>query len=84
MVQETIAVKRGERHHRFMPRNDAERLQGSRVIILQGEFRGMQGVCLHEAQRGLFAIRPDDSDAVVSLAFERDFGLLDQPDGADA
>ncbi len=67
-----------------MPRNDAERLRGSRVIILQGEFRGTPGVCLHETAGGLFAVRPDDSDAVVSLAFERDFGLVEQADDTRA
>ena len=59
-----------------MPRVDAEKLQGARVIILQGEFRGREGVCLGEADRGLFAVSPDGSDAIVQLVFERDFGLL--------
>jgi len=56
---------------------DNERLAGSRVIILQGEFAGHEGVCLGETQEGgLWAVSPDGSDAVVQLAFERGFGLL--------
>ena len=60
-----------------MPRDDAQKLQGARVIILQGEFRGREGVCLGEAEPGgPFAVSPDGSDAIVPLVFERDFGLL--------
>lgn len=60
-----------------MPGGDAEKLQGARVIILQGEFRGREGVCFGENEPGgAFAVSSDGSDAIVSLAFERDFGLL--------
>ncbi len=42
-------------------------MQGARVLILSGDFQGQQGVCLGEAaRRGL----------ILSLAFEKDFGLL--------
>jgi len=52
-------------------------MQGARVLILTGEHKGEQGVCLGEADRaGLWAISPDDSDEILSLAFEKDFGLL--------
>jgi hypothetical protein len=52
-------------------------MQGARVLILSGEHKGRQGVCLGEADRaGLWAISPDDSDEILSLAFEKDFGLL--------
>ncbi len=52
-------------------------MQGARVLILSGDFQGQQGVCLGEAaRRGLWAISPDDSDEILSLAFEKDFGLL--------
>jgi hypothetical protein len=41
------------------------------------DFEGRQGVCLSEAaRRGLWAISPDNSDEIVSLVFEKDFGLL--------
>jgi hypothetical protein len=53
------------------------KMQGARVLILTGEHEGEQGVCLGEADRaGLWAISPDRSDEVLTLAFEKDFGLL--------
>ncbi len=52
-------------------------MSGARVIILRGEYSGREGVCLGETQAGgLWAVSPDGSDVIVSLAFERDFGLL--------
>lgn len=52
-------------------------MQGARVLILTGEHKGEQGVCLGEADRaGLWAISPDGSDKILSLVFEKDFGLL--------
>ena len=54
-----------------------EKMQGARVVILTGNFRGQEGTCLGESARsGLWAISPDGSDEVLSLAFEKDFGLL--------
>jgi hypothetical protein len=36
-----------------------------------------EGVCLGEAERaGLWAISPDQSDEILTLALEKDFGLL--------
>ena len=53
------------------------RMEGARVLILTGRFKGEEGVCLGEADRsGLWAISPDNTDEVLSLAFEKDFGLL--------
>ena len=52
-------------------------MQGARVLILTGEYKGRQGVCLGEAARvGQWAVSPDDSDEILSLVFEKDFGLL--------
>ena len=52
-------------------------MQGARVVILAGKHKGEQGVCLGESDRpGLWAISPDDNDEILSLAFEKDFGLL--------
>jgi hypothetical protein len=52
-------------------------MQGARVLILTGSFRGQEGVCLSEAaQTGLWAVSPDRSDEILSLVFERYFGLL--------
>jgi hypothetical protein len=54
-----------------------EKMEGARVLILTGRFKGEEGICLGKAgQSGLWAISPDDSDEILSLAFEKDFGLL--------
>jgi hypothetical protein len=56
---------------------EKDRFSGARVIILYGEFAGQEGVCLGETEEGgLWAVSPDGSDAIVPLAFEKDFGLL--------
>jgi hypothetical protein len=52
-------------------------MQSARVLILTGEHKGKEGVCLGAADSaGLWAISPDDSDEILSLACEKDFGLL--------
>ena len=52
-------------------------MQGVRVLILTGQYKGEQGVCLGQSEEaGFWAISPDTSDEVLSLAFEKDFGLL--------
>jgi histidine kinase/DNA gyrase B/HSP90-like ATPase len=39
--------------------------------------KGEEGTCLGKAaQSGLWAISPNNTDEVLSLAFEKDFGLL--------
>jgi hypothetical protein len=59
------------------PPASGAKMQGARVLILTGEHKGGEGVCLGEADRvGLWAISPDHSDDVLALAFEKDFGLL--------
>ena len=59
------------------PRISGGEMQGARVLILAGKHKGEHGVCLGEAERaGLWAISPDSSDKILSLAFEKDFGLL--------
>ena len=58
------------------PQKDAE-MQGARVLILTGQYKGEQGVCLGKSEeKELWMISPDTSDEVLSLAFEKDFGLL--------
>ena len=53
------------------------KMQGARVLILTGHFRGQEGVCLGEADRtGSWAISPDGSNEILSLEFEKEFGLL--------
>jgi hypothetical protein len=59
------------------PLQKDDEMQGARVLILTGQHKGEEGLCLGEADRaGLWAISPDDSDEILSLAFEKDFGLL--------
>ena len=51
-------------------------MEGAPVLILTGQHKGEKGVCLGEADRaGLWAISPDGSDEILSLVFEKDFGL---------
>jgi hypothetical protein len=58
------------------PRNDEE-MQGVRILILTGKFRGYEGVCLgRNSDLGSWAVSPDDSPEILSLIFEKDFGLL--------
>ena len=53
------------------------KMQGARILILTGNFQGQQGVCLGKAaDSDLWAISPDSSDKILSLRFEKDFGLL--------
>jgi hypothetical protein len=60
-----------------MLRAQGQKMQGARVLILTGRYKGEEGVCLGDADRsGLWAISPDHSDEVISLAYEKDFGLL--------
>ena len=47
------------------------------MLILTGKHKRKEGVCLGKADRpGLWAISPDESAEILSLAFEKDFGLL--------
>lgn len=50
---------------------------GRRVLILVGEYAGHEGVCLGKtADQMNWAISPDNSDKVLQLEFEKEFGLL--------
>lgn len=52
-------------------------MQGARVIILTGRFKGEEGVCLGKgAAHDLWAVSPDCTDEILSLVFEKDFALL--------
>jgi hypothetical protein len=54
-----------------------EPFEGCRVIILLGDHRGEEGVCLGIAPTGKkWAISPDSTDEVLHLEFEKEFGLL--------
>ena len=52
-------------------------LEGARVLILTGRFKGQEGVCLGKGSaENLWAVSPDSTDEILSLVFEEDFGLL--------
>ena len=54
-----------------------EQLQGARVLILSGKFKGEEGVCLGKASSpGSWAVSPDSTAEILSLVFETDFALL--------
>jgi hypothetical protein len=62
----------------MMNRRDLEAsLEGARVLITSGHYRGREATCLGRAADGiLWAISPEGTDEILSLAFEKDFGLL--------
>jgi hypothetical protein len=50
---------------------------GARVLILTGRFNGEEAVCLGRASAGdLWAVSPDCTSEILSLAFEKDFALV--------
>jgi hypothetical protein len=51
-------------------------MQGARVLILRGRFKGDEGICLGEERNGRWAISPDGSNEIVPLIFDRGFVLL--------
>jgi hypothetical protein len=51
-------------------------MQGSPVLILSGEFKGDEGICLGKDRNGHWAISPDGSDEILPLLFEHEFALL--------
>ena len=51
-------------------------MQGSRVLILRGDFEGDEGICLGEDKNGRWAISPNDSDEILSLVRDKHFALL--------
>ena len=59
------------------PQKIDRKLEGALVLILTGNFRGQEGVCLGEQTAdGRWPISPAGSDEILSLTFEKDFGLL--------
>ena len=56
----------------------------AKVLILSGDYKGQEGICLGRSVSRLWAVSPESSDQILNLAFERDFVLLvdlsSQPD----
>jgi hypothetical protein len=51
-------------------------MQGARVLILSGRFKGGEGVCLGKERNGRCAVSPDHSDEILSLTPDSEFALL--------
>jgi hypothetical protein len=52
-------------------------LEGARVLILTGQFKGQEGVCLGKGSaENLWAVSPDSTNEILSLVFEKEFALL--------
>ena len=51
-------------------------MEGARVLILSGRFKGNEGVCLGEESSGQYAVSADESDQILSLRIGTDFALL--------
>ncbi len=46
------------------------------MLILSGRFKGKEGICLGKDSNGRCAVSPDDSDEILSLVRDKEFGLL--------
>lgn len=48
------------------------------VIILSGPHMGQEGICLGKVgnEEGVFAVSPENSNAIVNLRFPDEFGIL--------
>jgi hypothetical protein len=52
-------------------------LSGCRVLITAGPYDGDEGVCLGKAADGKkWSVSPDDANEILSLTFEKEFGLV--------
>ena len=52
-------------------------LSGCRVLIVSGPHSGQEGVCLGRAADGKkWSVSPDESNEILNLTFEEEFGLL--------
>jgi len=48
-------------------------LEGSRILVMSGRYRGREGVCLGKSDDDKWAVSLDGSDEVLHLRFEQDF-----------
>jgi hypothetical protein len=51
-------------------------MQGARVLILSGRFKGDEGTCLGEHMDGRWAVSPDRGCEILSLMPDKEFALL--------
>ena len=65
------------KHSALARRGRRAELEGARVLILTGQFKGQEGVCLGKGSAdNLWAVSPDSTNEVLSLVFEKEFALL--------
>lgn len=58
-------------------KNPEKDLSGCRILIASGKFAGQEGVCLGRVADGnKWSVSPNDSNEILSLTFEKEFGLL--------
>ena len=58
-------------------KNQEKDLSGCRILIVSGKFAGQEGICLGRAADGeKWSVSPDDSNEILNLTFEKEFGLL--------
>jgi len=52
-------------------------LGGYRILIVSGPHAGQEGICLGRAADGKkWSVSPDDTNEILNLTFEKEFGLL--------
>jgi len=57
--------------------DNQDELTGKRVLILVEPYAGQEGVCLGKSSDGIrWAVSPDESDKILQLLFEKEFGIL--------
>lgn len=58
-------------------KNPKKDLSGCRVLIVSGPYAGQEGICLGRAAGGeKWSVSPDESNEILDLAFDKEFGLL--------
>jgi hypothetical protein len=59
------------------PMHSVAAIPNCKVPGCSGQFKGQEGVCLGKGSAdNLWAVSPDSTNEVLSLVFEKDFGLL--------
>lgn len=59
-------------------------LTGWRVIILAGVYAGQEGICIGKSADGTrWAISPDNTNEIVQLLFDQEFGVLINRQGSE-
>ena len=58
-------------------KNLKQDLSGCRILIVSGPHAGQEGICLGPGADGnKWSVSPDESNEILNLTFEKEFGLL--------